>query len=70
MKLGNPYKTYSSFPKLKLDGFDSKPKVNSKIIHLNNKKKKIDFTSDFLNRKITLNKEPITFKNFNSLTDK
>ena len=74
-RFGNPFKTYSSFPKIKLsDRFEQKPKLNSKVIYLNGKTKKInDIAHNFLNKKIKkikLNREPyISFKSINSLVD-
>ena len=49
-----PYKTYSSFPQLTLDGSDAKTQFNHKIIFLNNKKNKRinEIARQFLDKKI------------------
>ena len=70
-KSGQPYKTYSVFPKLGLVGLDKnegRPFLNSKIVFLNNnnKMKKIsEIANNFLNKKInktSINKGPIISK--------
>ena len=68
MNLEQPYKTYSNFHKFNSDGFGGTLKLNSKIVYLSGKKKKInDITNNFLNKQIkkfTLKKEPYVY-NYN-----
>ena len=68
MNLDQPYKTYSNFHKFNTDGFAGTLKLNSKIVYLSGKKKKInDIANNFLNKpikKFTLKKEPYVY-NYN-----